>query len=174
MDKKIKEGLEAILKSHFDELFRGELHFPRFRLLDYERVDEKTYKAQLELIYLDCHNDTNPLIINEDSIFNPVLPAELIHIINTETISWDSKEDADALNMEPSSIDLEAELEEVYKWDDLRISDDEVGYALSSAGFDKFDISEDLDLKAKVEAFLNSEGTTELEAVKSRLKPFLI
>ncbi len=173
MDKKIKEGLELILKSHFDELFRGELYFPRFRLLGYERVDDKTYKAQLELIYLDCHNDSNPLIINEDSIFNPVLPAELIHIINTEIISWDSKEDADALNMEPSSIDLETELEEIYKWDDLRISDDEIGYALSSAGFDKFDISENLDLKAKVEAFLNSGGTVELEAVKSRLKPFL-
>ena len=172
MDQKIKAGLEAILGSHFDDLFRGELYFPRFRLLDYERVDEKTYEAKLELLYLDCHNESNPLIVNESSIFNPVLPSKLIRLINTETICWDSKEDADNLNMEPTSIEFDTEIEEVYSWDDLRISDDEVRSALSSAGFDKVDISEDSDLKVKVEAFLNSDGAADLDAVKSRLKPF--
>jgi len=173
VDPKIKAGLEAILESHFDEMFRGELYFPRFRLLDYERVDDRTYKAKLELIYMDCHNDSDPLIVNDNSIFNPVLPSKLIHLINIETISWDSKEAADVLNSEPSLIDFDTEIDEVFGWDDLRISDDEVSFALSLAGFDKFDISEDSDLKAKVEAFLNSEDMADLDAVKSRLRPFL-
>ena len=48
MDEKIKSGVEGVLKFNFDKLFRGgDLYFPRFKVLAYERADEKTYKAKL-------------------------------------------------------------------------------------------------------------------------------
>jgi len=174
MDEKIKSGLEWVLKSHFDELFRGDLYFPRFKVLAYERVDEKTYKAKLELLYLDCHNESGPYLLrNEESISNPVLPIELIHLITTEVITWQTKEDADALALEPYLIDIENEVEDQYRWDDLRISDFEVEYALSAAGLGKYDVSQDDCLNKVVMTFLNSDDK-ELESIKKRLKPFLI
>jgi hypothetical protein len=174
MDEKIKSGLEGVLKSHFDELFRGDLYFPRFRVLGYERVDEKTYKAKLELLYLDCHNESGPYLLrNVESISNPVLPIELIHLITTEVITWQTKEDADTLSLDPYLIDIENEVEERYGWDDLIISDLEVEYALSAAGLDKYDVSQDDYLNKVVMTFLNSDDK-ELESIKKRLKPFLI
>ena len=173
MDKKIQAGLEKVLESHFDELFRGELIFPRFRVLSYERSDEKTYKTRLEFIYLDCMNPSQDYILkNEQSISKPVVPIELVHIINTEVIRWETKEGADTLSLEPDLIDLEDEAEELYRWDDPRLTDDEVEYALSAAGFDKRDISEDDDLKQSVIDFLESEDK-DFEGIKVRLRPFL-
>lgn len=173
MDEKIQSGLQKVLGIYFDEVFRGELHFPRFRILSYDRRDDKTYQVRLELIYLDCHNDTDPLLVNEDSISNPVLPKELIHMINSEVITWDTKEEADALSLEPSLIDVQQESEESLSWDDLRVADEEIKYALSAAGLDKYDISQDEKLNELVMNFLNSSEKS-LEKVRLRLRPFLI
>ena len=74
--------------------------------------------------------------------------------------------------MEPHLIDLEDEAKELYRWDDPRLTDDEVEYALSAAGFDKRDISEDDDLKQSVFDFLGS-GDNDFDRIKVRLKPFL-
>ena len=173
MDEKIKAGLEKVLGSHFDVLFRGELIFPRFRVLSYERYDEKTYKTKLEFIYLDCMNPSQDYILrNDESISKPIVPIELVHIINTEVITWETKEGADTLNLEPYLIDIEDEDEERYRWDDPRLTDSEVEYALSAAGFDKVDISEDEAIKNAVNEFLGSEDA-DLESIKVRLKPFL-
>jgi hypothetical protein len=174
MDEKIKSGLEGVLKSHFDELFRGDLYFPRFRVLGYERVNERTYKTKLELLYLDCHNESGSYLLrNEESISNPILPMELIHLITTEVITWQTKEDADTLSLDPYLIDTEDEVEERYRWDDLRISDVEVEYALSAAGLDKHDVFQDDYLNKVVMNFLDSDDK-ELESIRKRLKPFLV
>ena len=174
MDEKIKSGLEKVLDSHFDVLFRGELIFPRFKVIGYERISDTTYKARLEFIYLDCININQDYILkNEEAISKPILPIEMVHIINTQVITWSSKEGADNLNLEPDLIDLTEETEELYKWSDPRITDAEIDYALSASGFDKQSISEDDDLKKSLDEFLTSDDE-DLKAAKIRLKSFLI
>jgi hypothetical protein len=174
VNEQIKAGLVKVLDSHFDVLFRGELIFPRFKVIGYERVDDKTYKARLEFMYLDCTNINQDYILkNEESISKPILPIEMVHIINTQVITWKNKEEADSLNLEPEMIDLIDETEEIYKWNDPRITDDEIEYALSASGFDKESISEDDGLKKSLDEFLASEDQ-DLEAAKVRLKSFLI
>ena len=175
MDEKIKSDLKSILSSHYDELFRGELSFPRFNVLSYERVDEKSYRVRLELLLLDCNNDSAPYLFkNEPSIFKPVVPLELVHLINDEIITWETKEDADALSPEPYLIELESEeVEEAFKWDDPRITDSEIYYSLSAAGIDKDAISADDDLNKVIRDFLETDNK-DLSSIKTRLKPFLI
>ena len=175
MDEKIKSALESILSSHYDELFRGDLSFPRFNVLSYERVDEKSYKVRLELLLLDCNNDSAPYLFkNEPSIFKPIVPLELVHLINNELITWETKEEADALNSDPYLIDLESEeVEEAFKWDDPRITDSEICYSLSAAGIDRDAIAADDDLNKFIRDFLESVNK-DLSSIKTRLKPLLI
>jgi len=174
MDERIIVCLEKVLEAYFDELFRGELIFPRFKVLSYARLDEKNYKTKLEIIYLDCVNPSQDYILrNIESISKPIVPIELVHIVNTQIITWDTKEAADSLNLDPYSIDIEDEEEDRYRWDDLRLTDGEVGFALSAAGFDKVDISEDEAIKEAVNEFFCSEDP-DLELIKVRLRPFLI
>ena len=174
MDEQIKSGLAKVLNSHFDVLFRGELIFPRFKVIGYERISDTTYKVKLEFIYLDCINIHQDYILkNEEAISKPILPLEMVHIINTQVITWSSKEGADNLNLEPDLIDLTEETEELYRWNDPRITDAEIDYALSASGFDKESISEDEDLKSSLNEFLASNDE-DLKAARARLKPFLI
>lgn len=95
-----------------------------------------------------------------------------IQVQEVKTVTLVNVGPAKALSLEPHLIDLEDEAKELYRWDDPRLTDDEVEYALTAAGFDKRDIFEDDDLKQSVIDFLGSEDK-DFEGIKVRLKPFL-
>ena len=174
MDEKILSKLTKILDGHYDELFRGELYFPLFKILSYERASDTVYKVTLELLYLDSHNYSDCAIENTASIFAPVFPRGLNHMITIEVVSWETKEQADELTSDPYLIEIESTLtEEKIEWDDPRTTDEQIENCLSRSGLDPTEIAEDEELKQVVTDFLNSDDP-DLESIRNRLKPFLI